>query len=79
MNSGLQCLSNTIEFTKYFLFGFYKKDLNLKNPLGLGGKLATAYARLLKDMWMSNSSKTAPYDLKKTLGSRVQRFSGYGQ
>jgi ubiquitin carboxyl-terminal hydrolase 4/11/15 len=24
MNSGLQCLSNTIELTKYFLFGLYK-------------------------------------------------------
>ena len=44
----------------------------------MGGKLAIAYARLLKDMWMSGISKTAPYDLKKTLGSRVQRFSGYG-
>jgi len=37
MNSGLQCLSNTMELNKYFLFGYYKKDLNPGNPLGLGG------------------------------------------
>jgi ubiquitin C-terminal hydrolase len=28
MNSGLQCLSNTIELTKYFCSGAYKKDIN---------------------------------------------------
>ena len=25
------------------------------------------------------SNRTAPYDLKRTLGSKVSRFSGYGQ
>ena len=55
MNSGLQCLANTLELTKYFLFGYYKNDLNAKNPLGLGGKLASAYYRLMKDMWLSPS------------------------
>ena len=43
MNSGLQCLSNTIDLTKYFLFKLYKKDINEDNPLGLGGRLAVAY------------------------------------
>lgn len=51
MNSGLQCLSNTTELTKYFLFGHYKQDINKKNPLGMGGRLATAYAELIRDMW----------------------------
>jgi ubiquitin C-terminal hydrolase len=78
MNSGLQCLSNTPELTKYYLFGYHKNDINEDNPLGLKGKLAKAYANLLKDMWMTNSSKTAPFDLKKTLGSKVSKFSGYG-
>ena len=30
-------------------------------------------------MWYGSNSKTAPYLLKKTLGSRISRFSGYGQ
>ena len=51
MNSGLQCLSNTIELTKYFLFDLYKKDINKTNPLGMGGKLAMAYAELIREMW----------------------------
>ncbi len=28
MNSGLQCLSNCYELTKYFLDNTYKKDIN---------------------------------------------------
>jgi ubiquitin carboxyl-terminal hydrolase 4/11/15 len=79
MNSGLQCLSNTIELTKYFLCDLYKIDVNTDNPLGLNGKLAEAYANLLKDMWLGNDRSTAPYDLKRVLGQRVARFSGYGQ
>ena len=79
MNSGLQCLSNTIELTKYFLCDLYKMDVNTDNPLGLNGKLAEAYANLLKDMWLGNDRSTAPYDLKRVLGQRVARFSGYGQ
>ena len=79
MNSGLQCLSATIELTKYFLFGFYKNDINEDNPLGLGGRLAKAYDSLIYDLWIGKDSKTAPYDLKRVLGKRVARFSGYGQ
>ena len=79
MNSGLQCLSNTMELTKYFLYGFYKLDINSDNPLGLGGRLATAYTSLLEDLWIDKESRTAPYDLKRVLGKRVARFSGYGQ
>ena len=79
MNSGLQCLSNTIELTKYFCFGLYKKDINTKNPLGMGGKLAVAYADLVKDMWLGSSGRTAPHEVKKVVGKRVTKFSGFGQ
>jgi ubiquitin carboxyl-terminal hydrolase 4/11/15 len=51
MNSGLQCLSNTTELSRYFLFDMYKRDINTKNPLGMGGKLALSYAELIKEMW----------------------------
>jgi ubiquitin carboxyl-terminal hydrolase 4/11/15 len=78
MNSGLQCLSNTVELTKYFLLNYYKGELNTTNRLGMGGKLAVAYAGLMKDMWASGDGRTAPTDLKRTLGSKIARFSGYG-
>lgn len=74
MNSGLQCLSNTIELTKFFLFKLYKKDINADNPLGMGGHLAQAYEGLMSDIWIGNSKSTAPFDLKRVLGKRVARF-----
>jgi ubiquitin carboxyl-terminal hydrolase 4/11 len=79
MNSGLQCLSNTIELTKYFCFQFHKQDINKENPLGMGGKLANAYAGLIHDMWLGTSGKTAPWDVKNVVGKRVTKFSGFGQ
>jgi ubiquitin C-terminal hydrolase len=79
MNSGLQCLSNTPELTKYFLFNLYRNDINSDNPLGLGGKLAHAYHELLEEMWRGKQNRTAPYELKRVLGKKIQRFSGYGQ
>ncbi len=59
--------------------GFYKTDINKDNPLGMSGKLAKAYASLVNDLWQGSDSKTAPWDLKKTLGSKISRFSGFGQ
>ena len=33
----------------------------------------------MKEMWLEGGQKTAPYEVKKTLGQRVQRFAGFGQ
>lgn len=30
-------------------------------------------------MWVGKDSKTAPFDLKRVLGAKIARFSGYGQ
>ena len=78
MNSGLQCLSNTIELTKYFCFNLFKSDINKDNPLGMGGRLAIAYAGLIHDMWIGSSGRTAPWDVKNVVGKRVTKFSGFG-
>jgi len=37
MNSAIQCLGNTIELTKYFLFGYYKNELNEESKYGTKG------------------------------------------
>ena len=79
MNSGLQCMSNIPELTKYFLMGYHLEEKNETNPLGMKGRLAKAYGELLQEMWNGKSGRTAPHDLKRTLGSRISRFSGYGQ
>ena len=79
MNSGLQCMSNTPELTKYFLMGYHLKEKNETNPLGMKGRLARAFGDLIREMWCGHSGRTAPHDLKRTLGQRISRFSGYGQ
>ena len=81
MSSGLQCLANVPELAKYFLMGFHMKEYNAVNPLGLKGKLAKAFGALIREMWCGKAAARgiAPYDLKRTLGSRISRFSGYGQ
>ena len=63
-------MSNTIELTKYFLFGYYKKEIN-KGRHGMQGKLADAYCNLLKDLWLGGDGKTAPHDLKRVLGKKI--------
>jgi len=57
----------------------HKKQINKENPLGMGGKLAKSYAILVHEMWVGTEGRTAPHDLKRTLGSKISRFSGYGQ
>ena len=51
MNSTLQCLAHTAPLREYFMSGHFKRDLNMDNPLGTGGELATEFASLLRQMW----------------------------
>ncbi len=43
------------------------------------GKLALAYAELVHDMWLGSQLRTAPHEVKRVIGKRVSKFSGYGQ
>jgi hypothetical protein len=43
--------SNLLPLRDFFLSGMYKDDINTDNPMGAGGKVAVAYARLLKEIW----------------------------
>ncbi|XP_065900674.1 ubiquitin carboxyl-terminal hydrolase 4-like [Dysidea avara] len=64
MNSALQCLSNTYTLTDYFLKDAYRKHINEKNPLVMGGNLAKAYGSLLHEMWSGKTSYIHPRNLK---------------
>ena len=76
MNSALQCLSNTLELTKYFLFGYFKNDLNETSIHGTKGELANAYYRFMKELWLKEKDKKAPFEIKKILGKKVSMFAG---
>jgi len=82
MNAALQCLSNTSPLTDYFLTGsVWKRELNVKNPLGMQGELAKAYAMLITLMWSAKKSRgcVSPKSFKKKLGTFAPQFDGYDQ
>ena len=64
MNSGLQCLSNVVDLTEYFLSDKYLKELNETNPLGTKGKLVKKYGTFIKSLWFGISTVQSPWSLK---------------
>jgi ubiquitin C-terminal hydrolase len=79
MNSALQCLCHTPQLMFAFLSGEYKDDLNTDNPLGLGGKLASAFGGLLSKLWKPGASFVTPKHFKFMLSKFAPQFSGYLQ
>lgn len=80
MASALQCLSHLKELYEYFVSDAYNSELNDDNPLGYGGRVATAFAKLLSQMYTDDNSKAvAPRELKSVLGNINQSFGGYQQ
>ncbi|CCG84373.1 protein of unknown function [Taphrina deformans PYCC 5710] len=80
MASALQCLTHVKELSEYFLSGYYSTEVNTDNPLGYDGKVATSFAKLLKQLYSDDSQKSvAPRELKTILGNINQSFGGYQQ
>ena len=79
MNSGLQCLSNTYALSEFILNNSYRSQINANNRIGSKGKIITAYAELIREMWTGSSSSVSPWSLKKALGSFASQFVGFSQ
>uniref|UniRef100_A0A6A7FSR5 ubiquitinyl hydrolase 1 n=2 Tax=Hirondellea gigas TaxID=1518452 RepID=A0A6A7FSR5_9CRUS len=81
MNSVLQTLLNTRELRDYFLspVNYSQKELNTKNPLGQGGRLAVAFALLMKVAWNNQNRSFAPAKLKAVMSLKANQFSGFAQ
>lgn len=79
MNSMLQCMSNATPVTEYFLSEKYEDDINLKNILGTGGRLARVYAGLMEDLWKGGEKSVAPREFKEEIGRVNAQFSGFQQ
>ena len=75
LNSIIQCLNHINPITRYFLKDAWVKDLNTKNPLGSGGRVASAYASLLKEIWSGKYAALAPRMLKQTVASFAPQFN----
>ncbi|CAF3819843.1 unnamed protein product [Rotaria sp. Silwood1] len=79
MNSALQCLSNIPDLTEYILENDVTNILNITNDLGTHGKLAEAYADLIKDMWSGKQTSAEGSAVKQYVSELSPRFSGFNQ
>ncbi|KAJ3415870.1 CSN-associated deubiquitinating enzyme Ubp12 [Chytridiales sp. JEL 0842] len=82
MNSALQCLSNTVNLTNFFLSDRWMPELNKDNPLGMNGEVAESYAHLVHMIWRANEGRqnsVAPRQFKSTIGRFNPTFVGYSQ
>ena len=79
MNSALQCLSNCEYLTKYFLSGYYKRDINLTSKFGTKGKIAESYYQLLTKLWKETNEEIEPLEFYKTFVSHAKSFNNSSQ
>ncbi|KAJ1959244.1 hypothetical protein GGI12_004434, partial [Dipsacomyces acuminosporus] len=79
MNSALQCLGHISELTQYFVSNVYTSELNRENPLGMKGAVASAYGRLVKEMWNIGRGACAPRAFKQIIAQWAPQFRGYNQ
>jgi len=71
----LQCINHIKPITQYFLKGDYINEINKRNPLGTGGRIATAYAAFLNDIYSNDYSILAPRILKQTVSVYAPQFN----
>ena len=76
-----QCLTHVAPMTRYFLSDRYSADINTHNILGTGGKVAKAYAAVLKELWMGSHQyqNVSPTALKRAIELFAPQFSGASQ
>mmetsp|Transcript_474 Transcript_474/g.1052 ORF Transcript_474/g.1052 Transcript_474/m.1052 type:complete len:532 (-) Transcript_474:8-1603(-) len=79
MNSSLQCLSNTIPLTDYFLGYDFRGEVNHDNFLGTKGQLVSSYAELTKHLWLGSDLSYQPKGFKSNLARFAPQFEGYEQ
>jgi ubiquitin C-terminal hydrolase len=78
MNSALQCLSNTMGLTHYFLSMKYKEDIKESHLKRKESHMLIRYVNTLTHIWDENQI-LSPKTFKITLEAFVKRFVGNGQ
>jgi ubiquitin C-terminal hydrolase len=81
MNAALQFIVNATELRDYFLETphLFQKEINMNNALGVNGKMAIAFAMLLRQLWTSNTSSITPNKLRDLICFKYAHFRGYEQ
>lgn len=79
MNSIIQCLSNNLKLTEYFLTESYKnEDSERLHQKRNEYQLVLTYTNLLKNMWETNTV-LKPRSFKTAIGKLVNKYSDYSQ
>ena len=79
INSAIQCLSHSIDLTKYFLEKLHINEINKNNKYGSGGAIAHGYYNLISELWNSNSKYLSPYDFRQIFINFFKQFAGFNQ
>ena len=74
MNCSLQCLSNTKDLTKYFLFYYFQNEVNLSNTFGTNGVLLKVYYDLIFRMWLTETNKLNPSFFRMAFCESTHKF-----
>ncbi|KAI0091490.1 hypothetical protein BDY19DRAFT_930706 [Irpex rosettiformis] len=79
MNSTIQCLSATVPFARFFTDGRWKNAVNMVNPMGTKGQLASAFANLLRELWQGEMASLTPLPFRRTVCTFAKQFAGSEQ
>ena len=80
MNASLQCLSNTKDFTKYFINKLDEPILNYDNRINTAEGLVTKeFSKLINDMWLSEEGVINPIDFRKSFIQLYPAFNNHVQ
>ena len=74
INVVLQCLSHSQPFVNYFSGNDWELSLNEGNKRGTGGRLARAFAEIVRDMWNSKIQIMSPRFFRDTIIDCVPTF-----
>ena len=74
MNSALQCLSNTEDLTKYFLFLSFKTEINNASSLSSKGSISKAYYNLIDSLWNEPNDGILPKNFRITFCKKTGLF-----
>lgn len=78
-NAALQCLLAAPALSLYFSRGLDRKELNARNPIGYGGRVAGAYGNLVRDIVTGTADVVTPLQLRAEVGIAHPEFAGMRQ
>lgn len=74
--SVIQCLAQTHKLTDYFTSHKYLQEINVENPLGYKGELATEFGNVVKRIWINDCKVIHLHTIRKIIETWCPPFAG---